>query len=116
MVLLHTTKVFHDLILALQPMKMRVVMPARIAGIQACMDASGNIRVNLDSSTPCRNDAIDGLLSEATEVSLPVFSRRLQSGRRIGIFGILNFVLFGLGGEVNCSGGAYLNPATGNAI
>ena len=36
------------------------VMPAWIAGIQVCKDASGDIRVNLDSSTPCWNDAIEG--------------------------------------------------------
>jgi len=32
-------------------------MPAWIAGIQVCKDASGNIHVNLDSGTPCWNDA-----------------------------------------------------------
>jgi hypothetical protein len=37
------------------------VMPAWIAGIQVRKDASGDIRVNLDSSTPCWNDAIEGL-------------------------------------------------------
>jgi hypothetical protein len=37
------------------------VMPAWIAGIQIRKDASGNIRVNLDSSTPCWNGAIEGL-------------------------------------------------------
>jgi hypothetical protein len=42
--------------------EMRIfVMPAWIAGIQARKDASGNIRVNLDSSTPCWNDGIEGL-------------------------------------------------------
>ena len=39
------------------------VMPAWIAGIQVRKDASGNIRVNLDSSTPCWNDAIEGPLA-----------------------------------------------------
>jgi len=34
-------------------------MPAWITGIQARKDASGNIHVNLDSSTPCWNDAIE---------------------------------------------------------
>jgi hypothetical protein len=34
------------------------VMPAWIAGIQARKDASGDIHVNLDSTTPCWNDAI----------------------------------------------------------
>ena len=36
------------------------VMPAWIAGIQVRKDACGDIHVNLDSSTPCWNDAIDG--------------------------------------------------------
>jgi hypothetical protein len=34
------------------------VMPAWMAGIQACKDASGNVHVNLDSSSPCWNDVI----------------------------------------------------------
>jgi hypothetical protein len=55
-------------------------MPAWIAGIQLRKDASGDIRVNLDSSTPCRNDAIEGALLEATEVPLPTYFRR--SARR----------------------------------
>ena len=33
-----------------------LVMPAWIAGIQAHKDASGNVHVNLDSSTPCWNE------------------------------------------------------------
>ncbi len=36
------------------------VMPARIAGIQVRTDASGDIHVKLDSSTPCWNDPIEG--------------------------------------------------------
>jgi hypothetical protein len=43
-----------------QGMKIRTfVMPAWRAGIQVRKDASGNIHVNLDSSTPCWNDAIE---------------------------------------------------------
>ncbi len=42
-------------------------MPARIAGIQVRKDASGDIHVNLDSSTPCWNDAIEGTLLELAE-------------------------------------------------
>ena len=34
-------------------------MPAWIAGIQIRKDAFGDIPVNLDSSTPCWNDAIE---------------------------------------------------------
>jgi hypothetical protein len=45
------------------------VMPAWIAGIQARKDASGDIHVGLDSSTPCWNDAI-GALIEVTKVCL----------------------------------------------
>ena len=42
-------------------MKMQIfVMPAWIAGIQVRKDAARNIHVNLDSSTPCWNDAIEG--------------------------------------------------------
>ena len=45
----------------LQRKKMEIfVMPAGIAGIQIRKDASGNIHVNLDSSTPCWNDVIEG--------------------------------------------------------
>jgi hypothetical protein len=44
-----------------------IVMPAWIAGIQARKDASGDIRVDLDSSTPCWNDAIERALLELTE-------------------------------------------------
>jgi hypothetical protein len=40
-------------------MKMQIVMPAWIAGIQFRKDASGDIRVDLDSSAQCWNDAID---------------------------------------------------------
>ena len=38
---------------------------------QVRKDASGNIHVNLDSSTPCWNDANRGTLLEMTEVSEP---------------------------------------------
>jgi hypothetical protein len=41
-------------------MKMQMfVMPAWIAGIQIRKDASEDVHVNLDSSTPCWNDAIE---------------------------------------------------------
>ena len=43
------------------------VVPALIASIQARKDASGDIHVKLDSSTPCWNDAIVGC-AEVTEV------------------------------------------------
>jgi hypothetical protein len=47
------------------------VMPAWIAGIQARKDASGNVHVNLDSSTPCWNDTIEGPLLKLTEAPPP---------------------------------------------
>jgi len=57
------------------------VMPAWIAGIHVRKDDSGNIHVNLDSSAPCWNDAIEGVLLEVTEVpSAPVFQR--TAGRK----------------------------------
>jgi hypothetical protein len=42
------------------------VMPTWIAGIQVRKDALGDIHVNLDSSTPCWNDAM-GVLVQLTE-------------------------------------------------
>ncbi|HXV83577.1 MAG TPA: hypothetical protein VEG60_27285 [Candidatus Binatia bacterium] len=38
------------------------VMPEVRAGIQVRMDASGNVHVNLDSSSPYWNDVIEGFL------------------------------------------------------
>jgi hypothetical protein len=58
------------------------VMPAWIAGIQVRKDASGNIHVNLDSSAPCWNDAIEETPLEVTEVHLP---RILHEGIRISL-------------------------------
>jgi len=53
-------------------MKIQIfVMPAWIAGIQVRKDASGNIHVNLDSSTPCWNDAIEGFCLKLIEVPPP---------------------------------------------
>jgi hypothetical protein len=40
---------------------MEIVMPAWMAGIQTRKDASGDIHVSLDSSTPCWNDTIEEL-------------------------------------------------------
>jgi hypothetical protein len=55
-------------------MKIQIfVMPAWIAGIQVRKDASGNIHVNLDSSTPCWNDAIEGFCFELIEVPPPPY-------------------------------------------
>ena len=64
-------------------MKMQIiVMPAWIAGIQVRKDASGNIHVNLDSSTPCWNDAIEGVLRKLTEALHRYFERRSRRTRR----------------------------------
>jgi hypothetical protein len=41
-------------------------------------DASGDIHVNLDSSTPCWNDGIERPLLEVTEVRL-AFSKELRT-------------------------------------
>src|SRR4029077_4793539 len=57
-------EVIHDLTLAYRTLKTQIfVMPAPIASIQARKDASANIHVNLDSSTPCWNDAIGDYLN-----------------------------------------------------
>jgi len=60
-------------------------MLAWIAGIQVRKDASGDIRVSLDSSTPCWNDAMDGLC-----LNLPNPSTRISWGivseRRMGLY------------------------------
>jgi hypothetical protein len=37
--------------------------------------ASGDVHVNLDSSTPCWNDAIEGALLKLTGPLRPVFSK-----------------------------------------
>jgi hypothetical protein len=61
-------------------MKMVIlVMPAWIAGIQVRKDAPGNIHVNLDSSTPCWNDAIEAFYLKLTEAPPPVFSKDTKS-------------------------------------
>jgi hypothetical protein len=55
-------------------------MPAWIAGIQARKDASRDIHVNLDSSSPCWNDEIDTNLLVVIEVSPKVFSSKYKKG------------------------------------
>jgi hypothetical protein len=51
------------------------VMPAWIAGIQVRKDASGDIRVDLDSSLPCWNDRIEDRCFELSETPLATFSK-----------------------------------------
>ena len=41
--------------------KPKFVMPGWIAGITVRKDASGEIRVDLDSNPPCWNNGIEGL-------------------------------------------------------
>ena len=51
----------------------------RLAGMDrrhpGSQDASGDIHVGLDSSTPCWNDAIEDLYQRLTETSTRVFSK-----------------------------------------
>ena len=75
MLRLSPTKWFMTLRSSTENENTNFVMPAWIAGIQVCKDASRNIHVNLDSSTPCWNDVIEGTLLEVTEVLLPSFSK-----------------------------------------
>jgi hypothetical protein len=63
-------------------MKMQiVVMPARMAGTQVRKDASGDIHVNLDSSTPCWNDESRVLL-KVTEAPPPLFSKEIAKSTK----------------------------------
>jgi len=76
--------------------KAAFVMPAWIAGIQVCMDASGDVHVDLDSSPPCWNDGIGGLFfnrakliysffkGEITKDTKKEFSRKARPGPRSG--------------------------------
>jgi hypothetical protein len=76
-------------------MKIQIfVMPAWIAGIQVCKDASGNIHVNLDSSTPCWNDAIEGFRFKLTEAPPPHISKELTKVSGIDALQYFHFVLF----------------------
>jgi hypothetical protein len=72
-------------------MKIKIfVMPAWIAGIQVCKDASGNIHVNLDSSAPCWNDAIEGFCLKLIEAPPPrIFegAHEEHEGRKHFFFG-----------------------------
>jgi hypothetical protein len=77
MLRLSPTKWFMTLRSPTENENLNFVMPAWIAGIQVRKDASGNIHVKLDSSTPCWNDVIEGTLLEVTEVLLPSFSKGL---------------------------------------
>ena len=68
-----------------QRVKVSVVMPARIAGIQARTDVSGSIRVSLNSSAPCWNDATKMTLLKLAKSELtPIFeeAREVYSAPR----------------------------------
>jgi hypothetical protein len=73
-------QVIHELMLACRIWKLIFVMPAWIAGIQFRKDASGNIHVDLDSSTPFWNDAI-GALHKRTAAFRRLFSKNALSTR-----------------------------------
>jgi len=60
-------------------------MPGMEAGIQFRRDASGNVHVNLDSNTPCWNDAIGERL-ELIQALPTLFSKK-------GFPLVLNFAL-----------------------
>jgi hypothetical protein len=74
-------------------------MPAWMAGIQVRQDASGNVHVNLDSSTPYWNDAIEGFyLNPDSAVAidrgsrgatLALQSRQVSASEQISISGAL---------------------------
>src|SRR5688500_13681189 len=75
-----------------QSMEMQIsVMPA--SGSQ---DASGDIHVNLDSSTPCWNDAIERFCLNRYRPLRPYFRRSAQRPAKVRtiIFILLDFVLF----------------------
>jgi hypothetical protein len=55
-------------------------MPARIAGIQVCRNASGSVHVSLDSSTPYWNDEI--ARSACTGESLPRTFQEVSKGEK----------------------------------
>jgi len=68
--------VIHDLTLATDNENTDFVMAASTAGIHRVRtDTFGDIRVDLDSSIPCWNDATAGALLELTEVRPPIFSK-----------------------------------------
>jgi hypothetical protein len=62
------------------------VMPAWIAGIQVCMDASGDVHVDLDSSPPCWNDGIGGLFFNRAKLIYSYFQTRDHEGHEERIF------------------------------
>ena len=45
-------------------------------------DASGDIHVGLDSSTPCWNDGIEGVVLRLTQASTRVFSKEVAKSTK----------------------------------
>jgi hypothetical protein len=72
--------VFHDFMLAIETEMQISVMPAWTTGIhQVRRDASGDIHVNLDSSTPCWNDTIEGLFELTEAATLHISSEATRN-------------------------------------
>ena len=69
------------------------IMAASTAGIEVRKDASGDIHFDLDSSTPCWNDATAVALLELTEVRPPIFSKANKKVRKLKITESEPFVL-----------------------
>jgi hypothetical protein len=67
-------------------------MPAWTAGIQVRRDASGDIRVNLGSDNPCRNDDIEEYPSKLTNFS--VANSRTPKNRRGTLRAATNMLMF----------------------
>jgi hypothetical protein len=59
------------------------VMPAWIAGIQVRVDVSGDIHVNLDSSTPCWNDSFEVCCSTDRGFSASLFSKEITKSTKL---------------------------------
>jgi len=61
------------------------VMPAWITGIQIRRMLPGDIHVSLDSSDPCWNDAIEGIVLKQTErfSTSRIFEGALRNPRRV---------------------------------
>ena len=66
-------------------------MPAWMAGIhQVRKDASGDVRVSLDSSAPCWNDAIGAALREVPKSLSPVYFKGGREEHEVREYKIYN--------------------------
>jgi hypothetical protein len=84
--------------------KTAFVMPAWIAGIQARKDASGDIRVDLDSSPPCWNDGTEARCFKLNETTFSDIFKVAHEG-----FGNYTFQLL-----TSCSSPACASTRTGD--